>query len=87
MSDGLNDKQREALSGFFERGVSTQKAVDRAVSAAVHIPARKPVVTFHLSMAEIECIVAAHLQIDPDTLICAHELRDGQQYVAAVIHT
>jgi hypothetical protein len=32
--EGLNSKQRDALSGFFEHGVSTQEAIDRAVSAA-----------------------------------------------------
>lgn len=30
----LNERQRDALGGFFERGFTTQQAVDRAVNAA-----------------------------------------------------
>jgi hypothetical protein len=51
----MNDKQREALSGFFEHGVSTEEAINRVKAAA-----RQAVPEFvGLAPSEVEKVIEA----------------------------
>jgi hypothetical protein len=55
------------------------------LAAAIYSRDRKPLMTFHLSMGEVEALIASHLKMNPAALVCSHEIREDEQWLAVVI--